>query len=65
LAHNTSGLPPLDIEPFDPSPLYAAARSPERQVALSRWRLRPGRVTSLVLAVVAVVAVVAAALVLR
>ena len=27
MAHNTSGLPKLDLEPFDPSDLYAAARS--------------------------------------
>ncbi len=27
LAHNTSGLPPLNLEPFDPSDLYAAART--------------------------------------
>jgi hypothetical protein len=27
VAHNTSGLPKLDLEPFDPSDLYAAARS--------------------------------------
>ena len=27
LAHNTSGLPPLNLEPFDPSDLYAAVRS--------------------------------------
>ena len=27
MAHNTSGLPPLNLDPFDPSDLYAAARS--------------------------------------
>ena len=27
MAHNTSGLPPLNLEPFDPSDLYAAART--------------------------------------
>jgi hypothetical protein len=64
LAHNTSGLPPLDIEPFDPSPLYAAASSPERQVAASRSRLRSPRVVGLVLALVAVVSVVAGAIAL-
>lgn len=61
MAHNTSGLPPLDIEPFDPSPLYAAASSPDRQVSASRTRLRSGRVLGLVLALVAVIAAVAVA----
>ncbi len=27
MPHNTSGLPPLNLEPFDPSDLYAAART--------------------------------------
>ena len=63
MAHNTSGLPPLDIEPFDPSPLYAAASSPDRQVSASRMPLRSGRVMGLVLvAVVAVVAIAVAVL---
>lgn len=61
MAHNTSGLPPLDIEPFDPSPLYAAASSPDRQVSASRLPLRSGRVLGLVLGLVAVIAVVAIA----
>lgn len=30
MSHNTSGLPKLDLEPFDPSPLYAAAGSQRR-----------------------------------
>jgi len=30
VSHARSGLPPLNLEPFDPSPLYAAARSPRR-----------------------------------
>ncbi|HYH72136.1 MAG TPA: hypothetical protein VD764_02885 [Nocardioides sp.] len=28
MSHARSGLPPLNLEPFDPTPLYAAARSP-------------------------------------
>jgi len=28
MAHNTTGLPKLDLEPFDATPLYAAARTP-------------------------------------
>ena len=31
MPHYTTGLPAnLDLEPFDPTPLYAAARSPRR-----------------------------------
>jgi hypothetical protein len=30
LPHYTTGLPKFDLEPFDPTPLYAAARSPRR-----------------------------------
>jgi hypothetical protein len=30
VSHARSGLPPLNLEPFDPSPLYAAARSTRR-----------------------------------
>ena len=61
MAHNTSGLPPLDIEPFDPSQLYAAASSPDRQVSASRMPMQSGRVMGLVLVLVAVVSVVAIA----
>jgi hypothetical protein len=31
VSHARSGLPPLNLEPFDPTPLYAAARSPRRE----------------------------------
>ncbi|HYN65819.1 MAG TPA: hypothetical protein VES93_02950 [Ornithinibacter sp.] len=30
MSHARSGLPPLNLEPFDPTPLYAAANSPRR-----------------------------------
>ena len=30
MSHARSGLPPLNLEPFDPTPLYAAASSPRR-----------------------------------
>ena len=53
MAHNTSGLPPLDIEPFDPAPLYAAANSPERRVDPARERARSVRALGLVLALAA------------
>jgi hypothetical protein len=63
VAHNTSGLPPLNLEPFDPTALYAAARSP--QAAPGGTRSRAGRrrlVAGLV--VVAALALTAAALLL-
>lgn len=63
LAHNTSGLPPLDIEPFDPSPLYAAASSPDRAANRGLFGGR-ARVLALVLTVVLVIAVVAGAIAL-
>ena len=31
MSHIRSGLPPLNLEPFDPTPLYAAANSPRRE----------------------------------
>ena len=31
MSHARSGLPPLNLEPFDPTPLYAAASSPRRE----------------------------------
>ncbi|GAA4403865.1 hypothetical protein GCM10023168_15760 [Fodinibacter luteus] len=61
MAHNTSGLPKLDLEPFDPSALYAAARSPEREKDLARRGPdRRRRLVGIVLAL-AVVAVAAGA----
>lgn len=30
MSHARSGLPPLNLEPFDPTALYAAANSPRR-----------------------------------
>lgn len=65
MAHNTSGLPPLDIEPFDAAPLYAAASSPERRAGPSRDRRQLVRVVGLALALVVIVAVVAGAIALR
>ena len=43
MAHNTSGLPPLNLEPFDPSDLYAAART-NAAVTSEPRRARVGRV---------------------
>lgn len=42
MSHWTSGLPKLDIQPFDPTPLWDAAvdNQAERQVALDRRRRR-------------------------
>ncbi|WP_392545186.1 hypothetical protein [Oryzobacter telluris] len=31
MAHYHSGLPPMDLEPFDPTPLWAATNSPRRE----------------------------------
>jgi hypothetical protein len=40
VSHWTSGLPKLDIQPFDPTPLWDAAEDnqAERQVTLDRRR---------------------------
>lgn len=56
MAHNTSGLPPLNLEPFDPSDLYAAARSNTgahsagRRTRVSRRRFGLGVLAVLLLA---------------
>ena len=42
MPHYTTGLPKLDLEPFDPSPLYAAARSPRRDSYQPGYKA-PGR----------------------
>ena len=41
MAHNTSGLPKLDLEPFDPSDLYAAARSGSAETERRQSRRKP------------------------
>lgn len=45
MSHWTSGLPKLDIQPFDPTPLYQAVeqthREHEQSTARRRGRLRP------------------------
>jgi hypothetical protein len=63
VAHNTSGLPPLNLEPFDPSDLYAAARSPQA-VQAARRTGGGGRRMVAGLVVVAALALTAAALLL-
>ena len=40
MAHYHSGLPPLDLEPFDPTPLWAATNSPQREKERTRDRSR-------------------------
>jgi hypothetical protein len=40
MAHYHSGLPPLDLEPFDPTPLWAATNSPSREKERARDRSR-------------------------
>jgi hypothetical protein len=52
MPHYTTGLPKLDLEPFDPSPLYAAARSPRRDDDQPGHRTGRRPFSALVLAVV-------------
>lgn len=40
MAHYHSGLPPLDLEPFDPTPLWAATNSPAREKERTQGRSR-------------------------
>lgn len=63
MAHNTSGLPPLNLEPFDPSDLYAAARSPRAVQAAARTGMGRRRMVA-GFVVVAALALTAAALLL-
>ena len=42
MSHARSGLPPLNLEPFDPSPLYAAARSPRRDKHQPHYKEKRG-----------------------
>ena len=62
MSHARSGLPPLNLEPFDPSPLYAAASSPRRdknQPEPKQWR---GRLLTGVLATLLIALAAGAAL---
>lgn len=60
MSHWTSGLPKLDIEPFDPRPLYRAVEESNRRraelEARRRTRLRPLLVLGTLVAVAAAVA---------
>ncbi|NHA67819.1 hypothetical protein [Phycicoccus flavus] len=60
VSHWTSGLPKLDIQPFDPSPLYAAVEETNRERAQTRARRRTRLLPAL--AVVGIAAVVGAVL---
>lgn len=58
MSHARSGLPPLNLTPFDPTPLYAAANSPRRDKPQPRHRAKrnphlTGVVVTVVLALVA------------
>ncbi len=67
MSHARSGLPPLNLEPFDATPLYAAARSPHRE-KLQHHHRAPRRPLFLGLGVALLLALVAAgiaAIVLR
>lgn len=57
MAHYHSGLPPMDLEPFDPTPLWAATQSSARYVdrshdAARTWLLRLAGVAGLLAAAV-------------
>ncbi len=51
MAHYTTGLPKLDLEPFDPTPLYAAARSPRRDKDQPSHRTNRRPIYTIVIAV--------------
>ena len=63
LAHNTSGLPKLDLQPFDPSDLYAAARSNSSVLSQPR-RPRVNRMIGGLFVVVGLVVAAGAAMLL-
>ena len=52
MSHARSGLPPLNLEPFDPTPLYAAARSPRRDKHQPDHKEKRGPLFTVVLATV-------------
>ncbi len=64
MSHWHSGLPKLDIQPFDPSPLYDAVKTTSQLAAVAderrRTSLRTAGVVSAVLAGCALVAAVVA-----
>jgi hypothetical protein len=55
VSHARSGLPPLNLEPFDPTPLYAAARSPRRDKHQPDYKAKRGPLVTWVLAALALV----------
>lgn len=55
MPHYTTGLPKLDLEPFDPAPLYAAARSPRRDKDQPHYRPSRRPIYTLVLMVASLV----------
>ena len=57
MPHYTTGLPKLDLEPFDPAPLYAAARSPRRDKDQPNYKPSRRPIYSLVLMVLSLVGV--------
>ncbi len=60
MSHARSGLPPLNLEPFDPTPLYAAARSPRRDKQPPHKEARRSLLTGLVATVLLGLGVAAA-----
>ncbi|MGG5260485.1 hypothetical protein [Phycicoccus avicenniae] len=65
MSHWHSGLPKLDIEPFDPTPLYDAVRTTVAENAVAEERRRSGKRTVLLVgAVVGLLALVGGAVAL-
>lgn len=61
MSHARSGLPPLNLEPFDPAPLYAAARSPRREKHHPNYRQPRGPIVARLSLALGLVAAMAAA----
>ena len=60
MSHARSGLPPLNLEPFDPTPLYAAARSPRRDKHQPDHKAKRGALVTGVVAMLMVAVALAA-----
>lgn len=61
MPHYTTGLPKLDLEPFDATPLYVAARSPRRDKDQPRFKPSRRPVYTLALAVLSLLGAAGAA----
>lgn len=59
MSHSFSGLPPLDLEPFDPTPLWDATNNPRRIEESTGTASRRSLVRAGLLSVMAIAATVA------